>query len=257
MKPIGRKRPIDAFTLIELLVVIAIIAILAAILFPVFAKAREKARQTTCASNLKQIGLAMTQYDQDYDETLLPYTSTGGTGGTPFDWNIILQPYTTTYQVFKCPDDTSADGLSYSYNMDVARSPWASGANIINLVSSVPLPTVTPIVLDAWGTPNLSATAPVSTWFFFAGTGLPSAELQSRWTTSLTVAATPTTTNGLPYSDRHSGGSNLLFFDGHVKWIQAGAPATVQGGTIAMPNTAAGFDWVGDGNLSTGAGGIQ
>ncbi|MCW3060774.1 MAG: prepilin-type N-terminal cleavage/methylation domain, partial [Capsulimonas sp.] len=65
----------DGFTLIELLVVIAIIAILAAILFPVFAKAREKARQTTCASNLRQLGLAMLQYVQDNDETF-PFGAT-------------------------------------------------------------------------------------------------------------------------------------------------------------------------------------
>jgi len=70
------------FTLIELLVVIAIIAILAAILFPVFAKAREKARQTSCASNLKQIGLAFLQYGQDYDE-IMPMGALTNKGGTP------------------------------------------------------------------------------------------------------------------------------------------------------------------------------
>lgn len=103
-----------AFTLIELLVVIAIIAILAAILFPVFARAREKARLATCQSNLKQFSLGILQYAQDYDE------------GMPFAWKIssqvgiaqaqkngiqpqgtfmLLQPYTKSYQVFGCPDD--------------------------------------------------------------------------------------------------------------------------------------------------------
>src|SRR4030088_3110840 len=94
------------FTLIELLVVIAIIAILAAILFPVFAQAREKARAITCVSNEKQISLSWMMYIQDYDETLVPYSSTGSSGGIVTPWTLVLQPYTKNYQVFKCPDST-------------------------------------------------------------------------------------------------------------------------------------------------------
>jgi prepilin-type N-terminal cleavage/methylation domain-containing protein/prepilin-type processing-associated H-X9-DG protein len=81
------------FTLIELLVVIAIIAILAAILFPVFAKAREKARQTTCTNNLKQLAVATSLYAQDYDETLMPYNCKEGN----FGWPIILTDLAPTY----------------------------------------------------------------------------------------------------------------------------------------------------------------
>jgi len=89
-----------AFTLIELLVVIAIIAILAAILFPVFAKAREKARQASCASNLKQLGIAYIQYSQDYDEKF-PGSCWWGYG-----WSGRIYPYVKSLGVFACPSDT-------------------------------------------------------------------------------------------------------------------------------------------------------
>ena len=98
INPISHKR--SAFTLIELLVVIAIIAILAAILFPVFARARENARRSSCSSNLKQIGLGVIQYAQDYDERM-PATRSNG-----FNWQINLQPYIKSYQVFACPSNT-------------------------------------------------------------------------------------------------------------------------------------------------------
>jgi prepilin-type N-terminal cleavage/methylation domain-containing protein/prepilin-type processing-associated H-X9-DG protein len=104
----GTKSPLghrNGFTLIELLVVIAIIAILAAILFPVFAQAREKARQTSCLSNEKQIALGILQYIQDYDETFPQ--------GADMDWQqawaSTTQPYIKSYDVFRCPDD--ADNL--------------------------------------------------------------------------------------------------------------------------------------------------
>ncbi len=123
----------NAFTLIELLVVIAIIAILAAILFPVFAQAREKARQITCASNLRQLGLATLMYAQDYDETYLPYIADPCPGGvcnqywfglhTAAGWDKthgLLYPYIKNTQVQRCPDWTGVnkfgDGNGYGYN---------------------------------------------------------------------------------------------------------------------------------------------
>ncbi len=130
-----------AFTLIELLVVIAIIAILAAILFPVFARARENARRTSCLSNLKQLGLGFAQYTQDYDERYpgsAPQVDSPGTIGTPNfsplgHWvpsglvsatsacnpaNGAIFPYVKSVQIFICPSDTTADRKRLSYSMN-------------------------------------------------------------------------------------------------------------------------------------------
>ena len=108
-------RSIRAFTLIELLVVIAIIAILAAILFPVFAQAREKARQTSCLNNLKQIGLGATMYAQDYDENLpFPYNLANWDRWCEdgVTWRQRILPYTKNSQIFVCPSYKKAGGLN-------------------------------------------------------------------------------------------------------------------------------------------------
>ena len=127
----GARR--SAFTLIELLVVIAIIAILAAILFPVFAQAREKARQASCASNLRQIGLATLMYVQDYDDTYPLYQYDDCQGGTCYQywfglrtatgWDKtqgLLYPYMKNGQIQRCPSwtgkSTFGDGNGYGYN---------------------------------------------------------------------------------------------------------------------------------------------
>jgi len=113
----------QGFTLIELLVVIAIIAILAAILFPVFAKVREKARQTSCLSNMKQIGLGFTQYIEDYDETWpAGYQSPTSYGNLGAGWAGCLQPYIKSAAVFHCPDDPTQNGTAAGSINGVAQT---------------------------------------------------------------------------------------------------------------------------------------
>lgn len=106
----------NAFTLIELLVVIAIIAILAAILFPVFARARENARRSSCQSNLKQIGLGIMQYTQDYDEAYPWLRNTGVSNSyDPRNWAQQIYPYIKSAEVFRCPSFTGANEQNMSY----------------------------------------------------------------------------------------------------------------------------------------------
>ncbi|MBC8136782.1 MAG: prepilin-type N-terminal cleavage/methylation domain-containing protein [Fibrella sp.] len=146
------KRTPRAFTLIELLVVIAIIAILAAILFPVFAQARDKARQASCLSNEKQIGLGFMQYVQDYDETfptayqykanvwgtggLLGNGTNGGSSGGYTHWSLYIWPYVKSEQVFRCPSDKTPKGGLTPDNPPC--SPWTD-ASQPNCESQVPL----------------------------------------------------------------------------------------------------------------------
>lgn len=124
------SRPQAGFTLIELLVVVAIIAILAAILFPVFARARENARRASCQSNLKQIGLGILQYTADYDEKM-PITVSPVTTDAPanypvkageashWGWLEIIQPYLKSTQIYNCPGNAQAQKYNYtSYAMN-------------------------------------------------------------------------------------------------------------------------------------------
>ena len=126
----------QAFTLLELLIVIAMIAVLAAVLFPVFQKVRENARRTTCQSNLRQIGLAITQYTQDSDETLPP--GAYALGGATVTWRQGVFPYVKSVEVFTCPSNpydeltTDVDGgqffVSYGANDSVLQSGSAPAA---------------------------------------------------------------------------------------------------------------------------------
>jgi prepilin-type N-terminal cleavage/methylation domain-containing protein/prepilin-type processing-associated H-X9-DG protein len=217
-----------AFTLIELLVVIAIIAILAAILFPVFAQAREKARQTSCLSNLKQIGTGMMMYVQDYEETYpcgyqWSSSSNGGQG-----WAGQVWPYIKSPGVFTCPSDTSIPeanqlAISYAYNQNLATGLWDS-------VESKALPRLT-------APANIVCLLEVTEGYISGTNGVPTTpETHSPtaygWpyrgpygankyaTGNLGVAfASPTYT----VNPAHNGGSNWLACDGHAKWLKGGA----------------------------------
>ena len=224
-----------AFTLIELLVVIAIIAILAAILFPVFARAREKARQASCQSNLKQIDLAMQMYFQDYDEKHM-YVITKCSGAEPgnllarIPQYVRLEPYVKNWQLFACPsahphrEDGSIicanwsiphhainDCITYGLVPATFEQHIGFSEGISNIAGGAKLalfqsPAQTVIIADSVGymTPQRVG------WAECCRAGC--------------VDAVKTDNN-----TRHNGGSNLGFLDGHVKWMKSGNIDTSQG----------------------------
>lgn len=195
-----------AFTLIELLVVIAIIAILAAILFPVFAQAREAARKTSCMNNNKQIALGTMQYVQDYDETFPK-----GWQGYPaaIYWFTVIEPYiksngTTTVQgVYKCPSWTTSTGASRAYGWNIGcndTSPlYANGFGYYPL-DGVPYRTLSAI------------NYPADTIFCGDISQYPSGGNQ------LYIVWVATDYRYTPV--RHQGGANYCFADGHAKWLK-------------------------------------
>jgi len=187
------------FTLIELLVVIAIIAILAAILFPVFARAREKARQTSCLSNIKQTGLGILMYAQDYDEVLVRHCYQPVSGAYPWTWAI--QPYVRNTQMFKCPSLTTgrneARGCAgYGYNLSRLANGVTVGCTQRNM-AEIQAPAGLLMVNESGD--GSGAVAWNGYWYRETDTGDPSY-----------AHAT----------GRHNEGSNVCFADGHAKWLK-------------------------------------
>jgi len=260
---VSQKR---GFTLIELLVVIAIIAILAAILFPVFAKAREKARQITCASNEKQVGLAFLQYVEDYDE-VWP-VGLAGTGANKIEgvgWAGQIYAYVKSTGVLKCPDDSTQPvtgtpvlyPVSYAYNSDAAAE---SDAGFSAPSSTVVLAEVTGDTADvtdpAEGAQTYDSSAGNGDSLTNLATGAAQTTLSVTYVTGPIEGAFGTTapdTVSAPYSvatGLHTGGSNYLLADGHVKWYVG---QKVSGGTTASSPTYTGTyaGGVADGTAST------
>jgi prepilin-type N-terminal cleavage/methylation domain-containing protein/prepilin-type processing-associated H-X9-DG protein len=205
------------FTLIELLVVIAIIAILAAILFPVFARAREKARQSSCQSNLKQLGIAFDMYDQDYDEKMPRAWSGLADNNDAFSWADMLSPYIKNQQIFDCPSYTTKSALytsavwgvqilnhnnfSYGFNQSYWGGAPYSGGPAANSISGCALSDI--------AAPAETISVTDFNWYEAAA----QYDIPTNYTTQ------PPSTSVY----RHNDMLNALFCDGHVKALTQGA----------------------------------
>ncbi|RYG71422.1 DUF1559 domain-containing protein [bacterium] len=223
---VGTKK--SAFTLIELLVVIAIIAILAAILFPVFGRARENARRTSCLSNIKNVGLGFQMYTQDYDERY-PASPNNSAQGVP--WPLVIQPYVKNIQFFRCPSDKSAATwatteaeltnknyrkTSYTFNgyFDPLTSTEADGG-VFNSIAAINSPSKLIILCEGIET-NQQMVFNANRWGSeVRGDGSPSG-----WPGALkgwdAVNKVPT---DIEYK-RHMDGMNVAYADGHSKWTK-------------------------------------
>ncbi len=195
----GRAGRRMAFTLLEILVVIGILSLLAALLFPVFARAREEGRKTGCISNLKQLGMAFAQYVSDYDSHYPDSMSYDTPAGIPSTWDILILPYSKSPAVLQCPSDHTATrfqlpGLgsnlyrSYGYTYNLSKS----GHSDTPHDALIPRPTLT--VLLGEREPYLSDGA-VPHWTY--GHYLENLGAQVIW--------------------RHNDAANFLFVDGHVR----------------------------------------
>lgn len=267
-----KRGPSRGFTLIELLVVIAIIAILAAILFPVFAQAREAARRSTCLSNNKQIGTAVMMYNQDYDE-LMPLFYVPYPGSARRTWASLCQPYIKNWQAFKCPnmpDARAPDGGSIwttpGLNHDGNLGLWPGyGWNVVYMNFSADCSDFDVDAQSGPPTPLAAIGSPADT-VMLTGASLEPGEGSFAGADSLypvhggffvvEAPAALTSPEGCTWSNggwgqgsyngpyggfeqpRHGNvGGNVTFCDGHVKFMTAGKLAAGTNWTVNTTNT--------------------
>jgi prepilin-type N-terminal cleavage/methylation domain-containing protein/prepilin-type processing-associated H-X9-DG protein len=218
------------FTLIELLVVIAIIAILAAILFPVFAQAREKARQASCLSNEKQIGLAILSYVQDYDETYPQGSYMDPTDTSPTPWMHTVDPYVKSGYPVKASD---AGPIKYSVYVCPDFNPAAAGATPSHsyTVNQNLMPSFIDEAIPVWGMPTVqslaSVNAPANVVLLTEASG---SRIFSNGDDTVNLSSAPLVAAQcqavyLIARTRHAGGANYLLADGHAKRFSAPTPS--------------------------------